>query len=66
MEGRGVFFVDNGVGQWGGGATIMMCGCDGGGWYSGDASLKSVFARIQAVNHGSQFSLPVTRVYRGG
>jgi hypothetical protein len=29
---------------------MMMCGCDGG-WYGGDESLKSVFARIRAVNH---------------
>jgi len=38
--------VDEGVGQWGGQAAIMMCGCDGG-WYGGDASLKSVFAWIR-------------------
>jgi hypothetical protein len=45
--------VGKGVGQWGGQATIMMCGCDGG-WYGGDGSLKSVFARIRAVNHRFQ------------
>ena len=39
-EGRVV--ISKGVGQWGGQAVIMMCGCDGG-WNGGDGSLKSVF-----------------------
>jgi hypothetical protein len=49
----------------------MMCGCDGG-WYDGDGSLKSVFARIHAVNHrirphfDGKFRSPVTKVYGGG
>jgi hypothetical protein len=33
--------ISKGEGQWGGQATIMMCGCDGG-WDGGDGSLKSV------------------------
>jgi hypothetical protein len=37
-EGR-VLIVREGVGQWGGQATIMMCGCDGG-WYGGDKSVS--------------------------
>ncbi len=50
-RGEGRVVVSKGVGQWGGQAAIMMCGCDGG-WYSGDVSLTSVFVWIQAVNHG--------------
>jgi hypothetical protein len=38
------------MGKWGGQATIMMCGCDGG-WNGGDGSLKSIFERIRAINH---------------
>ncbi len=49
-EGRVV--VGKGVGQWGGQAAIMMCGCDGGWYGGGDASLKGVFGWIRAVNHG--------------
>ncbi len=50
-RGEGGVVVGEGVGQWGGQAAIMMCSCDGG-WYGGDASLKSIFAQIRAVNHG--------------
>jgi hypothetical protein len=37
-EGRVV--VGEGTGQWGGHATIMMCGCDVG-WYCGGKSLRA-------------------------
>jgi hypothetical protein len=43
--------IGKGVGQRGGQADIMMCGCDGG-WNGGDRSLKSVFEWIWAANHG--------------
>jgi hypothetical protein len=49
-EGEGGFNIGKGAGQWGGQATIMMCGCDGA-WNGGDGSLKRVFKRIQAINH---------------
>jgi hypothetical protein len=50
-EGEGRVIIGKGVGQRGGQATIMMCGCDGG-WNGGDWSLKSVFECIRAANHG--------------
>jgi hypothetical protein len=50
-RGEGRVVVGEGVGQWRGQAAIMMCGCDGG-WYGGDASLKSAFVWIRAVDHG--------------
>jgi hypothetical protein len=49
--GEGRVVIGKGVGQRGGQATIMMCGCDGG-WNGGDGSLKSIFKWIWAVNHG--------------
>ncbi len=42
--------ISEGVGQWGGQATIMMCSCDEG-WNGGAGSLKSVFEWIRAKNH---------------
>jgi hypothetical protein len=39
-EGEGRVVIGKGAGKWGGQATIMMCGCDGG-WNGGDGSLKS-------------------------
>jgi hypothetical protein len=49
--GEGRVVIGKGVGQWGGQATIMVCGCDGG-WNGGDGSLKSIFEQIQTMNHG--------------
>ena len=68
--GEGRVVIGKGVGQRGGQAAIMMCGCDGG-WNGGDASLKSVFEWIWAINHfdqifGRKFRLQVSKVYGGG
>ena len=46
--------VSKGVGQWGGQAAIMMCGCDDEEWSGGDGSLKSVFEWIWDMNHEFQ------------
>ena len=51
QRGEERFVIDKDAGQWGGQATIMMCGCDGG-WNGGDGSLKSVLEQIRAINHG--------------
>jgi hypothetical protein len=42
-RGEGRVIIGKGAGLWGGQATIMMCGCDGG-WNGGDGSLNSLTA----------------------